>query len=115
MAPTIIIKGADNGSAVVVWDREDYLKEAYEPLENKDVYVEAQNDPCTLIYTIARALEKIRTQGNLSNDTRNYFLIKDLKFARFYLYLRFLNVCIMFLADPLFQIVDSIHKMSPHF
>ena len=26
--PTIIIKGADKGSAVVVWDREDYLKEA---------------------------------------------------------------------------------------
>ena len=26
--PTIIIKGADKGSAVVVWDREDYLNEA---------------------------------------------------------------------------------------
>ena len=26
--PTIIIKGADKGSAVVVWDRGDYLKEA---------------------------------------------------------------------------------------
>ena len=25
----IIIKGADKGSVVVVWDREDYLKEAY--------------------------------------------------------------------------------------
>ena len=26
---TIIIKGADKGSVVVVWDREDYLKEQY--------------------------------------------------------------------------------------
>ena len=26
--PTLTIKGADKGSAVVVWDREDYLKEA---------------------------------------------------------------------------------------
>ena len=25
----IIIKGADKGSVVVVWNREDYLKEAY--------------------------------------------------------------------------------------
>ena len=27
--PTIIIKGGDKGSAVVVWHREDYLKESY--------------------------------------------------------------------------------------
>ena len=32
-----------------------------------------------------RALEKIRIRGNLSNGTRNYFLFKDPKFARFYL------------------------------
>ena len=32
-----------------------------------------------------RALEKIRTRGDLSNNTLNYFLVKDPKFARFYL------------------------------
>ena len=32
-----------------------------------------------------RALEKIRIRGDLSNDTLNYFLVKDPKFARFYL------------------------------
>ena len=31
------------------------------------------------------ALEKVRIQGDLSNDTLNYFLVKDPKFARFYL------------------------------
>ena len=60
MAPTIIIKGADNGSAVVVWDREDYLKEASKQLEDKDVYEEVQNDPSTFINTTMHALEKIR-------------------------------------------------------
>ena len=59
--PTIIIKGADKGSAVVVWDREDYLKEASKELEDKDVYEEVRNDPCTLINTIIRALKEIRT------------------------------------------------------
>ena len=29
---TIIRKGANNGSAVVVWNREDYLKVAYKQL-----------------------------------------------------------------------------------
>ena len=58
--PTIIIKGSDKDSAVVVWDREDYLKEASNQLEDKDVYEEVQNDPSTLINTIMHTLEKIR-------------------------------------------------------
>ena len=110
--PTIIIKGADKGSAVVVWDRDDYLKEASKQLEDKDVHEEVLNDPSTLINTIMQALEKIRIRGDPSNDTLNYFLVNLLVFT---FYLRFTNVCIMFLADPLFQIVDSIQKISPHF
>ena len=55
--PTITINGTDKGSAMVIWDREDYLKEVFKPLKD-----------------------------NLSNDTRNYFLVKDPKFARFYLF-----------------------------
>ena len=71
---------------MVVWDRDDYLKEASKQLEDKDVHEEVQNDPSTLINTIMQAFKKkIRIQGNFSNDTLNYFLIKDPKFARFYL------------------------------
>ena len=70
---------------MVVWDRENYLKKASKQLEDKDVYEEVQNDPSTLINTVIRALEKIRIRGDLSNDTLNYFLTKDPKFARFYL------------------------------
>ena len=33
--PTIIIKGADKDSAVVIWNREDYLKEASKQLEDR--------------------------------------------------------------------------------
>ena len=83
--PAIIIIGASKGSAVVVWDREDYLKEAYKQLEDKDIYEEVPNDSSILINTIKCALEKIRMRGNLPNDTRNYFLVKDPKFAKGYL------------------------------
>ena len=82
---TIIIKGADKGSAVVVSNREGYLKEAYKQLEDRDVYEEVQNYSSILINTTMRALEKIRMRGDLPNDTLNYFLVKDPKFARFYL------------------------------
>ena len=37
---SIIIKPADKGSCVVVWDREDYLREAELQLGDKSVYEE---------------------------------------------------------------------------
>ena len=36
--PSIIIKGADKGSAMVAWDRENYLREGNSRLSDKDVY-----------------------------------------------------------------------------
>ena len=82
---SIIIKGADKGSAVIVWDRENYLKEAYKQLDDREVYEEVPNDPSVLVNTIIKALEKIRLRGDLSSDTLNYFVVEDPKFARFYL------------------------------
>ena len=35
--------------------------------------------------TIFKSLEKIRDRGDLSQDALNYFLVKDPKFATFYL------------------------------
>ena len=83
--PTIIKKGANKGSVVVAWDREDYLKEAYTQLNDTKVYEEVPNDSNVLINTIMKALEKIHLCGDLSSDTINHFLVTDPKFARFYL------------------------------
>ena len=33
--PSIIIESADKGSVVVVWDKEDYLKEEHRQLDDK--------------------------------------------------------------------------------
>ena len=82
---TIVIKGADKGAVVVVWDREDYLKEAHKQLSDEEVYEEATNEPSTLKSTIFTALNKIRARGDLSADNLEYFFNKDPKFARFYL------------------------------
>ena len=35
---SIVIKEADKGSAVVVWDRDDYVAEANGQISNSDVY-----------------------------------------------------------------------------
>ena len=45
---SIILKGIDKGSVVVVWDREDYLKEAFKQLDDGEV----PDDPNVVISTI---------------------------------------------------------------
>ena len=62
--PSIIIKGAVKDSVVVVWDRKDYLKEAYRQLDDKEVMNEhVPDDPSVLSNTLIKALEKIRLRG----------------------------------------------------
>ena len=82
---TIAIKGADKGLAVVVWDRDDYIQETENQLDDKVIYEEVRNYPQPLIGTIHRAVEKIRKRGDLSDDNITYFMVKNPKFARFYL------------------------------
>ena len=67
--PSIIIKVADKGSVVAVWDREDYLKEAYRQLDDKELNEQVPDNPSVLVNTLIKALEKIRLRGNLSKDT----------------------------------------------
>ena len=81
----IVIKSADKGSTVVVWDRDDYIKEAEKQLGDKYIYKEVCNDPGPLPSTIHEAIAKIRKRGDLTADTIKYFMVKDPKFARFYL------------------------------
>ena len=70
---------------MIVREREDYIKEACKQLEDKEVYMEVPNDSGALVSNIFKSLEKIRKRGDLSLATLNYFLVKDPKFARFYL------------------------------
>ena len=80
-----MIKSADKGSAVVVWGREDYIKEVEKQLGDEDVYEEVSSDAAPLLKTINEVIAKIRKHGDLKRDNLDYFIIKDPKFARFYL------------------------------
>ena len=84
---TIVIKGTDKGSAVVVWERGYYIQKAGKQLRDKEIYEEVSHDPQPLIDTIDRAVEKIKKRGDLSADNINirYFMVKDPKSALFYL------------------------------
>ena len=55
----IAIEGADKGSAVAVWDRDDYIKEAEKQLDDKDAHEDVCNDPGSFISTLLKTIEKI--------------------------------------------------------
>ena len=82
---SIVIKSANKSSAVVVWDREDYIKEAEKQLGDEQVYEEVSNDAAPLLKAINEVIAKIRKRGDLKRDNLDYFIMKDPKFARFYL------------------------------
>ena len=84
--PSIIIKEADKGSCVVVWDREDYLKESNSQLGDGNVYESLSGDFVSpLVKVIKSALDTIDKRGDISRETLDYFLVDTPKVGRYYL------------------------------
>ena len=83
---SIIIKEADKGSGIVVWDNGDYLVEARTQLKGKDVYQELQgNIEGPLEKIIKSVLQKVRNRKDVSEDTLDYILVNSPKLGRLYL------------------------------
>ena len=83
---SIVIKEADKGSGIVVWDREDYLAEAQKQLSDKEVYQQIKGDiESPLIKIIKTAIRKVRDRRDISDETLDYFLVNNPKLGRFYL------------------------------
>lgn len=68
-----IIKGVDKGSVVVVWNREDYLEEAYRKVDDKEVINKFQMTRASLPTFLMETLEKLSLTNGLSKDTLDYF------------------------------------------
>ena len=73
---TIVIKKADKGSCVVVWDRNDYIKEAEKQLNDTNVYT----DVCfnekllqELVGTSNKLFQNLKAKGKISDKQLKYF------------------------------------------
>ena len=83
---SIIINEVDKCSGVVVWDREDYLKEAEKQLGDKETYEELSSDHASLLISILKGcLSRVKNRGDIPNETLEYFFINKPKLGRFYL------------------------------
>ena len=99
---SIIIKETENGSVVVVWDREDCLREAISQLSEKDVYREVKGDAGSpLMKLIKSVLRNMRNTGDVSDETYIDFICLQ----------KFIKDLIMFQADQLSPIQATLLKI----
>ena len=83
---SIIIKEADKGSGIVVWDREDCLAEPRTQLKDKHVYQELKGNIAGPLEKIIKGvLRKVRNRKDVSDETLDYFLFDNPKLGRLYL------------------------------
>ena len=74
---TIVIKKADKGSCVVVWDRKDYINEAEKQLNNTNVYKDVYFTNKLLqelVGTSNKLFQNLKTKGKISDKHLKYFM-----------------------------------------
>jgi len=74
---SIIIKPADKGSCVVVWDKQDYIREVEKQLADEKVYEETQinnKDLSGLMNASNNLFKKLRNKNVISEKELKYFL-----------------------------------------
>ena len=83
---SIVINEADMGSAVVLWDRGDYISEANRQSDDRQVYEEVEVDPTVdLGKTINSRLNELREEDPGLEEVTVYLQVKDSRLGRFYL------------------------------
>ena len=78
---SVVIKPTYKGSAVVVWDRTDYLKEAERQLSDEKTYEEiriTEKDQATLVKKSNNLFSNISRKKVINENENNYFRF-DLK------------------------------------
>ena len=76
----IVIKPADKGSAIVIWDKQDYLKQCQLQLGKKSVYEEVKRDPLqNVMQKIRNTLLDMLRKKEIDKKLFNYLLVKNLQ------------------------------------
>ena len=96
---TIVIKKADKGSCVVVWDHNNFVKEAEKQLNDiKDVYKDVCFNEKHLEELVVSEILKLKEKLVISNlNVLRINIKKLLTLANCIFYLRYINVWQMFL------------------
>ena len=84
--PQIVIKNADKGSAVVVMNTTEYLREGYRQLSDTKFYTKLQYDPTDKIAnSVTKTLVQMKHKGLISEKNFDHLNPDNYSEARFYM------------------------------
>ena len=118
---SIVIKKADKGLCVVVWDHEDYIAEASKQLNDENVYKSVKFKDKILQDLAEKSngiFKGLKQKGKITEKQLKYFTIEHKKlpiWGKCICLPRFIKGCMMFLGDQLYQIVEHLQKKPPNF
>ena len=99
---SIVIKKADKGSCIVVWDRADYLREAEKQLSDKKVYKEVQFKKQMLSILVDTSNNFFR-----GLKTKRFIAEKELKYIT-YKYKKACNIGKMYLLPKIHKRLSDV-------
>ena len=79
---SIVIKKADKGSCVVVWDREDYIAQASKQLNDESVYKSVKFKDKIPQYLVEKSngiFKGLKQKGKITEKQLKYFTIEHKK------------------------------------
>ena len=118
---SIVIKKADKGSSVVVWDRNDYVMEAEIQLSDANVYKDVSfNEKMLqdLVGTSNKLFQNLKSKGKISDKQLKYFTYeykKATNLGKLYLLPKIHKRLSMFLEGLQYQIVVHLQKKRLNF
>ncbi len=81
--PDIVIKNADKGSGIVIKDRDKYISDGKEHLEDTSIYEKIDADPTLqLAKAINKFMNRMHNKGIIDSTTHNYLHFKEEQMPR---------------------------------
>ena len=113
---SIIIKLADKGSGIVIWDRSVYLLESQRQLSEQQVHEKIEQSPLEKVTNrIKTKLKQMVRKKEIETKVMEYFLVKIPQLGRFYLLSKIHKRKTMFQLDQSFRIIKQQQKIFLHF
>ena len=98
----IIIKKADKGSCVVVWDRNDYIAEAEKQLSDENIYQDINFKDKTLQELADysnKLLKSLKMKGSITEKELKYFTVELKKTT---------NLCKLYLLPKIHMRLENV-------
>ena len=118
---SIIIKKADKGLCVVVWDHEDYIAEVSKQLNDESVYKSVKFKDKILQDLAEKSngiFKGLKQKCKITEKQLKYFTIEHKKlpiWGKCICFPKSIKGCMIFLEDQLYQIVENLKKRPQNF